>query len=330
VFEVQLTGGQNYSQTDFFPEFLTAQNQANLSHLCQTLGMDYKNLITGDGKCIDYFEFNSSASDVLIYHPGTPAAGPITNEVAEAALKYNFRVIELIRPGYGQSSRMPGRTVADVATLTAELADHLNIEKFVSMGWSGGGPHVLATVALLPDRCIAGMCLAGVGMYGQSDLDFLAGMGQDNIDEFGAAAEGETQLRAYLEPIADELKDITGQTIVDSMRSLLPVVDQESLTGEHGEEMASVFRWAVSTGVDGWLDDDIAFANPWGFNLSDIVRPVTIWQGSEDLMVPFAHGQWLAKHIPNADVQLIAGEGHLSIGTIALDQGFSFLRSALQ
>ena len=123
------------------------------------------------------------------------------------------------------------------------------------------------------------------------------------------------------------MKTITGETIVDSMRSLLPQVDQDALTGESGEEMAEIFRWAVSTGVDGWLDDDIAFANPWGFELSDIERPVTIWQGSEDLMVPFAHGQWLAKHIPTADVKLIQGEGHLSIGTRALDEGFAFLRS---
>ena len=289
--------------------------------------MTYTNFTAANGNRIDYFDFNSDATDVLIYHPGTPAAGPITEEVANAALKHNFRILQLIRPGYGQSTREPGRTVADVARITAELADHLEVDRFVSMGWSGGGPHVLATVALLPERCMAGMCLAGVGMYGQDDLDFLAGMGEDNVDEFGAAASGEPALRTYLEPIGEYLKTITGETIVDSMRSLLPPVDQEALTGEHGDEMAGVFRWAVSTGVDGWLDDDIAFANPWGFELSQIVNPLTVWQGSEDLMVPFEHGKWLAKHIPNADVQLIQGEGHLSIGTRALDEGFAFLRS---
>ena len=289
--------------------------------------MTYTNFTASNGNRIDYFDFNSEATDVLIYHPGTPAAGPLTQEVRDAALKHNFRVLQLIRPGYVQSTREPGRTVADVARITTELADHLEVDRFVSMGWSGGGPHVLATVALLPERCMAGLCIAGVGMYGQDDLDFLAGMGEDNVDEFGAAASGETTLRTYLEPIGEYLKTITGETIVDSMRSLLPQVDQEALTGEHGEEMAEIFRWAVSTGVDGWLDDDIAFANSWGFELSEIVNPLTIWQGSEDLMVPFEHGKWLAKHIPNADVQLIHGEGHLSIGTRALEEGFAFLRS---
>lgn len=289
--------------------------------------MTYTNFTASNGNRIDYFDFNSEAKDVLIYHPGTPAAGPLTQEVRAAALKHKFRVLQLIRPGYIESTREPGRSVADVARITTELADHLEVGRFVSMGWSGGGPHVLATVALLPERCMAGLCIAGVGMYGQDDLDFLTGMGEDNVDEFGAAANGETTLRTYLEPIGEYLKTITGETIVDSMRSLLPPVDQEALTGEHGEEMAEIFRWAVSTGVDGWLDDDIAFANPWGFELSEIVNPLTIWQGSEDLMVPFEHGNWLAKHIPNADVQLLDGEGHLSIGTRALEEGFAFLRS---
>jgi pimeloyl-ACP methyl ester carboxylesterase len=291
--------------------------------------MEYKYFAASNDDRVDYLDFNSGSSDVLIYHHGTPCAGPISQEVADAALKHNFRVVELIRPGYGQTTRKPGRTVAEVATLTAQLADHLGVDRFVSMGWSGGGPHVLATVALLPERCVAGMCIAGVGMFGQSDLDFLAGMGQDNIEEFSAAIGGEDVLRAYLEPMGEVFKNITGETIIDSLRSLLPPVDQAALTGKHGEELAEVWRWAVATGIDGWLDDDIAFVKPWGFELAEISRPVTIWQGSEDLMVPFAHGQWLAKLIPNADVQLIQGEGHLSIGARALDEGFAFLRKHL-
>ncbi len=291
--------------------------------------MTQSHFITANGNRIDYFDINSDATDVLIYHPGTPGAGPVEHAIVDAAIANDLRVIELVRPGYGSSSRVPGRTVADVAALTAEIADHVGADRFVSMGWSGGGPHVLATAALLPTRCAAAMCIAGVGMFGREDLDFLAGMGQDNIDEFGAACAGEEPLREMLEAIGNELRTITGPTIVQAMESLLPPIDQASLTGEHGEEMAAVFRWAVGTGIDGWLDDDLAFVDQWGFELSQISIPVQIWQGSEDLMVPFAHGQWLAKHIPHADVQLLDGEGHLSIGEPALERGFAFLKSHL-
>jgi pimeloyl-ACP methyl ester carboxylesterase len=72
--------------------------------------------------------------------------------------------------------------------------------------------------------------------------------------------------------------------------------------------------------VDGWVDDDLAFVSSWGFTLNEIATPTFVWQGSEDLMVPFAHGQWLAEHIPGATPHLQQGEGHLSLAVGALDR----------
>jgi len=92
------------------------------------------------------------------------------------------------------------------------------------------------------------------------------------------------------------------------------------LTGEFGEDMAANFREAVRMGVEGWLEDDIAFTRPWGFGLEEISVPVMIWQGSADLMVPFSHGQWLASQLPGASVHLEEGEGHLSVVLGALDR----------
>ena len=84
-------------------------------------------------------------------------------------------------------------------------------------------------------------------------------------------------------------------------------------------DMAAGFREALRVGADGWVDDDLAFTGPWAFDLDEITGPVSIWQGSEDLMVPFGHGQWLAARVPGASAHLEPGEGHLSIGLGALD-----------
>jgi pimeloyl-ACP methyl ester carboxylesterase len=72
-------------------------------------------------------------------------------------------------------------------------------------------------------------------------------------------------------------------------------------------------RRALSAGVAGWRDDDLAFVKPWGFDLEEIVVPVSIWQGAHDRMVPFAHGEWLAAHVPGARAHLHDDEGHLSL-----------------
>jgi pimeloyl-ACP methyl ester carboxylesterase len=251
------------------------------------------------------------------------------SDLLDPAAANGLRIVELVRPGYGNSTREPQRTVADVVEIANDLADHLGFDKYVTMGWSGGGPHALANVALSPDRCVAAMSLAGVGMFGQSDLDFLEGMGQDNLDEFGAAVAGEAEIRAFLEPAGAEMANVQGSEIIEMMSTLLPEEDRAALTGEFGENTAEMFRWAIHTGIDGWLDDDIAFVLPWGFDLEKIKNPVTIWQGATDLMVPFAHGQWLASKMPHADVNLLEGHGHLSIGEPALATGFAWLKAQL-
>ena len=285
-------------------------------------------LTLADGTRLDYF-LADLGDDLLIYHHGTPAAGPIGSDLLAAAAHHGFTVAELVRPGYGESTRQPDRTVADVAPLAAQLADHLGAERFVTLGWSGGGPHALATAALLPDRCVSALCLAGVAPYGVPGLDFLAGMGEDNIAEFGAALRGADDLEAFLAAAAADLHQITGEQVVDALLSLLPAVDQDYLTGEQGEEMAAELRWSVSRGIWGWFDDDVAFCQPWGFDLAQIRVPVQVWQGSEDLMVPFAHGEWLAQAIPAAQPALRQGHGHLSVSTLAFSDGLRQLRDDL-
>jgi pimeloyl-ACP methyl ester carboxylesterase len=102
-------------------------------------------------------------------------------------------------------------------------------------------------------------------------------------------------------------------------------VDVASLTGDLAGTLATQFREGLAHGVDGWVDDDLAFTRDWGFELADLTVPTYLWQGSEDLMVPFAHGTWLAGRIPGVVAHLEQGEGHLSIGVGATDRMFDEL-----
>lgn len=293
--------------------------------------MDHaQSLSLPDGRTLDYFLDDAAPADagLLISHHGTPAAGPLDPALVEPARAHGLRIVELVRPGYGGSTRQPGRSIADVAPLVRALADHLGHDRFVTLGWSGGGPHALATAALMPDRCAAALSLAGVAPFDAQGLDFLAGMGQDNIDEFGAALRDSAQLEAFLTAMAADLATVTGAQVNDALDSLLPPVDKAHLTGAAADHMAAELRWSVANGIWGWFDDDIAFTRPWGFDLRAITVPVHIWQGSDDLMVPFAHGQWLAAQLPTAQARLEDGEGHLSL-IAHIDEGMAALRGAL-
>ncbi len=78
--------------------------------------------------------------------------------------------------------------------------------------------------------------------------------------------------------------------------------------------VAGEFRHALAKSYYGWMDDDLAFVEPWGFDIEKISKPVELWQGDEDFMVPHAHGKWLAAKIPTARLIFAPGEGHISLG----------------
>jgi pimeloyl-ACP methyl ester carboxylesterase len=152
-----------------------------------------------------------------------------------------------------------------------------------------------------------------VAPHEAAGLDWLAGMGAENIEEFGAAAAGVGPLTTYLEAEAGALAAVQPAQISAALGDLVSEVDKKALTGEFAENLAESFHAAMSTGIGGWRDDDLAFLAPWGFAFSDITVPVSIWQGGEDRMVPFDHGRWLATAVPGAAVHLEPAEGHLSL-----------------
>jgi len=274
---------------------------------------DYPTMTLSDGRTLEYEDTGPGPDIALVFHHGTPGSASQPRFMVDACADRGVRLVTLTRPGYAQSTRLEGRSVAAVAADTAALLDHLGIDRAVVGGASGGGPHSLACAALLPERFVASLVVAGVAPYRAQGLDFLAGMGADNITEFRAALAGEGPLREFLEGEIPGLKEATAAGMIKALASLLPAVDVAALSSDVGEDLAQGMVHAVSTGVDGWLDDDYAFLGEWGFELDSIGVPVSLWQGDQDLMVPFAHGRWLAKALPTARVHLEPGQGHLSI-----------------
>jgi pimeloyl-ACP methyl ester carboxylesterase len=280
-----------------------------------------------DGRRLDLRVSGPIDGVPLLFHHGTPGAATPIRALERACHARGLRFAAFSRPGYGGSSRLRGRRVVDVVPDTAAVLTAMEADRCLVAGWSGGGPHALACGARLGSAA-GTLVISGVAPYGLADLDWMAGMGDDNVAEFGAALLGEPTLRPMLEELREQLKDTDSAGIIASLDSLLPDVDKAVLTDEFGEDMASSFAEALRHGVDGWVDDDLAFTEPWGFDFDELSGPVMIWQGSLDLMVPFAHGGALASRIAGASVHLEEGEGHLSIGLGALDRMLDELVSA--
>jgi pimeloyl-ACP methyl ester carboxylesterase len=248
----------------------------------------------------------------LLWHHGTPGCCYQFAGRQRECAERGVRLVSYSRAGAGRSTRNPGRSVADVAADMAAVLDHLGADRCLTGGQSGGGPHALATGALLPDRVAAVIVGCGVRPYVDDPAGFLDGMGQENLDEFALALKGEEALRPFLTEEREGILAGTAESVIATLSTLLPPVDRAALTDDVGADLIANLQGGART-VDAWLDDDLAFVRHWGFELEKLSVPVSFWQGTEDLMVPQAHMPWQAARVPGAVMHLEPGEGHFSL-----------------
>lgn len=269
---------------------------------------------TPDGRSLDVWLAGPPDGKPFLFHSGTPGNGMPYGWHVDRLAERGLRYVSITRPGYGSSTRQEGRRVGDVAADVRTVLDHLGIDRVYVAGWSGGGPHAMATAALLPERVLGTAVIAGVAPYPAEGLDWLAGMGEENVSEFGATLEGGETLRVIVEPQAAAMKVVAPGDVAAALGDLIDEVDRGALEDPAlATYLAELDHEAFRVGYWGWFDDDIAFTRPWDFDLASIPGRVHIWQGGHDRMVPFAHGQWLAAHCGGACVHLDPEQGHLSL-----------------
>jgi pimeloyl-ACP methyl ester carboxylesterase len=232
----------------------------------------------------------------LVWHHGSPQTGALLEPLVSAAAERGIRLVSYGRPGYGGSSARPGRDVASAAEDARQVADALGLERFAVIGASGGGPHVLACAALLPDRVAGAVCLAGLAPLTDA-FDWYAGMVSDG--GLRAAVDGRA---ARARHAATEVFD----------PSVFTPDDWAALRGAWSSLGADAER-AGAAGPDGLIDDDVAFVTPWGFDVADIAAPVLLVQGGQDRVVPPAHAEWLLRASPSAELWLRPRDGHISV-----------------
>lgn len=264
-----------------------------------------------DGRTLDLLDNHHKSESAVLFHHGTPGNSTSWRAWIDELADGEMRAIAASRPGYALSDRKQGRKVVDVVDDLSQILDAFEITRFVSIGWSGGGPHALAMS--LDKRCAGVITLAGVGQYGQPDLNFLDEMGPENIEEFGISLKGEGPLRDWMNANAVGMQHVTGAGLREAFGGLIGKADKEVLAGDFAEDMASEMRRALAHGFDGWIDDDLAFVREWGFDLGAINIPVHLWQGDDDFMVPHSHSRWLASKIPTAHLNFVPEQGHISL-----------------
>lgn len=267
-----------------------------------------------DGRTLTFAEWGEPAGFPVFTLHGTPGSRFNRHYDESTYAEVGARVITYDRPGYGGSDRHLGRRVVDCADDVAALADTLGIERFAVIGGSGGGPHALAVAARLPERVTKVTCAVGIAPYDAPDLDFLEGMDPLNVQELDWALHGEEVLVPELEREATEMLERVAADpakIIGDEWGLSEADRAELARTERHEIIRQSTSEAVRNGVWGWVDDDLCFVRPWGFDIAEIRVPTRVTYGTTDVLVPRGHGEWLARNVPGAEVVIEEGHGHI-------------------
>ncbi|WP_199423694.1 alpha/beta fold hydrolase [Actinotalea solisilvae] len=249
-----------------------------------------------DGSTLRTYDTGPSGAPTLVWHHGSPHTGPFPPPLLPAAAARGLRLVTYARPSYGGSTPRPGRDVASAGDDVAQVADALGLGRFATYGHSGGGPHALACAALLGDRVVAAASISGLAPFTGDDAWF-AGMASDAA--LRAAAEGREARARYA-----EIEEFDPTVFVER--------DWAALEGPWAALGEDAGR-AGEQGDDGLVDDDVAFTVPWGFDPAAIGAPVLLVHGDQDRMVPASHSVRLAELVPDAELWLRPGDGHISV-----------------
>jgi pimeloyl-ACP methyl ester carboxylesterase len=251
-----------------------------------------------DGRTLQGFATpaHDHGAPVVLWHHGTPHTGVPLRPVTDLVLARGARLVTYARPGYGRSTAYPGRTVGSAADDVAHLADAVGVERCVTVGASGGGPHALACAALLGGRVTAVGVLAGLAPR-EAGWDWFVGMRAPGA--LRSAVVGREERRRFGETESFDPEVFT--------RADWSALEREwSALGEDAGR-------ADAAHPDGAVDDDVAYAAPWGFDLSAVAVPTVVVHGVQDRMVPVEHARRLAASVPGAVLRLEPDDGHVSV-----------------
>jgi pimeloyl-ACP methyl ester carboxylesterase len=262
-----------------------------------------------DGRILAYAEYgNSDGKPVFFFHgmPGSRLFCP-SEEITKTV---GVRLICVDRPGYGQSTFQPQRSIPDWPRDIARLADSLGLGKFAVAGHSGGGPYAEACAYALPERVTAAAVISGAGPLDTPG----ATQGMTALNKFGLTAGHYIPWAMwqvlvwvfYHRRAEDPAADIDRQT------GHRPLADEEQISKPEVRQACVLSETeAFHHGLRGLAWDTRLLTRPWAFRLKDIRIPVLLWHGSADDATPVNMGKYVAAQIPNCQARFCDGEAHL-------------------
>jgi pimeloyl-ACP methyl ester carboxylesterase len=281
-----------------------------------------------DGRSLAYELYGAPHGDPVYFFHGFPGSRLQAGLISDQAQEKGICLVAFDRPGFGQSSRAPARTILSIAHDVEQLADHLGHSRFGLLGASCGGPYALACAVALPERIIHVGLLAGVGpmdVPGIRDSQLLP------LKLIFFLAKWHRWLVAPIVALDRLMFRRSPAKAVEALAKFLSPPDQAMLRTKpdissiFGEGLAEAYR----QGISGAMTEARLIALPRGFNTAGVSAPTDLYQGGLDRHVPPTMGKYIADQIPGVRYHFLENEGHLSIMINAFGDYAAQFRTAL-
>ncbi|WP_031571168.1 alpha/beta fold hydrolase [Acidithiobacillus thiooxidans] len=273
-----------------------------------------QSLVTKTGRTITYQERGHPGDTPVFFFHGTPGSR-FQLDLLPAALLQNVYWIAIDRPGYGESSRCPGLSMADVTATVSDCANHLAIDQFQVLGFSGGGPYALACAQTMPDRVTAAHIVSSLGPVDIPEV-WSALRRQDHL--LFTLARRNPWLFSLLLRLSMWGVRQNPERFIAQLAEKMSAQDQALLTvPDTHAVLKHDLQEALQQGTIGMADDLSVLSRPWPFQLEDIRVPVHLWQGAQDKVINPHIGAAIAARIPQAQYHNLEDGAHMILLTHA-------------
>ena len=281
--------------------------------------IELKSIHLSDGRKLSYCDNGVVGNSALLFHHGTPGNAQIWEIFFEAAARKGVRAISYTKAGYPGSDRASHNRISDTNGDYLQLLEKLGITEFVSIGWSGGGPYALHST--FEDACKGAELIAAVAPYSEMGEEFLVGTdGSETIELLNKKVSSK---EASLEIALEDMKNFESLWTVENWQSLFEVRENYKQHADIYSKFTALvvpsLLNAVFPDATGYAADDYLILNNWGFKASDVTKPVSIWNGDEDLGVPTGQALWQHSQIKGSTVHILEGQKHVTIMVEAME-----------
>lgn len=257
-----------------------------------------------DGRELAWRWWGEEGGSPILRLQGTPGSRLSRNPDPRVQIGLGVRYLMADRPGYGGSTRKPGRGIADIADDLVALLDLHGLERVPVMGTSGGGPHALAIAARYPERFSAVTVVVGAVPLEPHEVANLVGV---NAQGYAAAERGWDALFDFLSGVRERILGEGMQKVLSDA----PAADQAMMESAAWQRISRVnSAEALKQGAEGWADEGIALHKQWDFAPENIKASVTWWHSDDDKNAPLSAARRGASQLRQVDLRVFHQGGH--------------------